>query len=279
MSARDRRERNETFELWYALGRLYSKAESARRRAARLGFTATLLTGAAVLLSAPVFGVSWLGAFAPAVPLLAGLAAGFGMFAGERASFRRREASIRGALEERGFDGRRPAKQGLSAYYDAQLVLLRSEYEYLTEKGAKRSARLLEDSFGFTPEDPFETGPLNVLTDTQEMHALKERWERRLSMRRERGVEPPELGLREDRAYRVFPREMTVGAERAAREAYLTISRSLIRARFGKDPETLEIPEDLKKRIRRDLEEYEELTGETSTRGASTRPDREGRRG
>lgn len=251
-----------SLELWYALGRLYSKAESSRRRAARLGFTATLLSGAAVLLSAPLFGVSWLGAFAAAVPLLLGLAAGFGMFTFERASMRRREASIRGALAEKSLDGSRPGRGGLSAYYDAQLILLRSEYEYLLEKGAKRSTRLFEESFGFMPEDPFETGPLNVSTDTEAMHGLRERWERRISMRRERGVLPPEMGLREDRAYRVFPREMTVGAERAARRGYLEISRAVIRSRFGRNPEKGDAPEDVKRRIRRDLDEYEELTGE-----------------
>jgi len=252
----------ESLELWYALGRLYSKAESARRRAARLGFTATLLSGAAVLLSAPLFGVSWIGAFAPAVPLFLGLAAGFGMFGVERVSMRRREAALRDALGEKGLDARRPGRGGLSAYYDAQLILLRSEYEYLIGKGAKRSARLFEDSFGFTSEDPFETGPLNVLTDTEGMHGLRRRWERRISMRRERGVLPPEMGLREDRAYRVFPREMTVFAERAAREAYLAISHDLIRSRFGRNPEKNNgIPEEVKRRIRRDLDEYGELMG------------------
>ncbi len=248
-------------ELWYSLGRLYSRAESARRRATRLGFTATLLSGAAVLISAPLFGVFWLGAYAPAIPALAGLAAGFGMFTVERASMRKREASLRDALAKKGLDASRPGRGGLSAYYDAQLILLRSEYEYLLEKGAKRSARLFEESFGFTPEDPFETGPLNVMTDTDGMHELRARWERRLSMRRERGILPPGTGLREDMAYRVFPREMTVRAERAAREAYLTISRGLIRSRYGRNPEKSGASEETKSRIRRDLAEYEELTG------------------
>src|SRR5215211_7597481 len=49
------------------------------------------------------------------------------------------------------------AREGLGAYYDAQLLLLRSEYEYLRD--ATRTARLFEESFGFTQEDSFETGP------------------------------------------------------------------------------------------------------------------------
>jgi hypothetical protein len=115
-------------------------------------------------------------------------------------------------LEDRGLDAGRPARDGLGAYYDAQLILLRSEYEYLRLRGATKSARLLKDSFGFTPEDPFETGPLNVAPDTEEMRLLRERWERRIAARRQHGMEPPALGPREDSAYRVFPREMTVPA-------------------------------------------------------------------
>lgn len=258
---------DENLELWYALGRLYSKAEGSRRRATRLGFTATLLSGAAVLLSAPLLGVFWLGPFAPAVPALLGLASGFGTFGAERISMRRRESSIRKALSEKGLDARRPARHGLSAYYDAQLVLLRSEYAYLLEKGARRGARLFEESFGFTPEDGFETGPLNVLTDTDAMRSLRERWGRRLSMRRGRAMEPPGMGLREDRAYWVFPREMTVWAERGMREAYLAISRDLIRDRYGRSPQKSGLPEELGARIERDLREHDELTGRAARGG------------
>ncbi len=222
---------------------------------------ATLLSGALVLVSVPLFGVSWLGAFASAIPAIVGFAAGFGMFGVERISLRRRESSIREALSERGLDARRPGKHGLSAYYDAQLVLLRSEYEYVLGKGAKRSARLFEESFGFTLEDGFETGPLNILTDTEEMRSLQARWERRLSMRLGRGMEPPGMGLREDLAYRVFPREMTVRAERAARRAYLAISRDAIRSRYGRNLAKNDLPEETKARIHRDLREYDELTG------------------
>ncbi len=251
-------------ELWYALGRLYCRAEGSRRRSARLGFTATLLSGALFLLSVPLFGAFWLGSFAPAVPAVVGLASGFGMFGVERFSMRRRESSIREALAERGLDARRPGRRGLSAYYDTQLVLLRSEYEYVLGKGAKRSSRLFEESFGFTPEDGFETGPLNILTDTEGMRSLRTRWERRLSMRLGRGMDPPGIGLREDLAYRVFPREMTVRAERAARRAYLAISRDAIRSRYGRNPAKNDLPEETKARIHRDLREYDELTGRPS---------------
>src|SRR3712207_9168826 len=67
------------------------------------------------------------------------------------------------------------------------------------------------------------------------MRALRERWERRLAMRRQRGMEQPGLGLKEDLAYRVFPREMPVPVELATRSAYLTISRALLLARYGRD--------------------------------------------
>src|SRR3712207_7670914 len=68
------------------------------------------------------------------------------------------------------------------------------------------------------------------------MRLLRERWERRIAMRMERGMEPPALGLREDIAYRVFPREMTVPAELAVRRAYLALSRELLIERYGRGP-------------------------------------------
>jgi hypothetical protein len=116
-------------------------------------------------------------------------------------------------------------------------VLLRSEYEYLLERGAGKSARLFEDSFGFTPEDAFEVGPLDVLPDTDGLRALRRRWEFRISSGRERGVQQPALGLREDAAYRVFPREMTVPAELSTRRAYLEISNRLLAERYGRGPD------------------------------------------
>ena len=249
--------------LWYELGRLYSGAAGGGHRATKLGFTVVCLVGALVLLSAPVFGTAWAGPFAPAIPVAAGLLSGGGLFLWERSRLRRRAGVLRRMLAERGLDAERPAREGLGAYYDAQLILLRSEYEYLRLHGTgKKSARLFEESFGFTPEDPFETGPLDVAPDTQGMRLLRERWERRLAARRQHGMEPPALGLKEDLAYRVFPREMTVPAELATRRAYLGISRELLHKRYGRDPskKTHPMPEALRRRIERDLKEYAALT-------------------
>jgi hypothetical protein len=246
----------ETLALWYELGRLYSGAGGGGQRATKLGFTAVCVVGALVLLSAPLFGTAWAGPFAPAIPVATGLLSGGGLYLLERSRLRRRGGAVRQMLAQRGLDAGRPARDGLGAYYDAQLILLRSEYEYLRLRGAEKTARLFEESFGFTPEDPFETGPLNVGPDTEGMRLLRERWERRISMRMERGLEPPALGLREDIAYRVFPREMTVSAELETRRAYLTISRELLIQRYGRGP----VPEALRRRVERDLGEYAALT-------------------
>jgi hypothetical protein len=249
----------ETLALWYELGRLYSGAGGGHR-ATKLGFTVVCLAGALVLLSAPLFGTAWAGPFAPAIPVAAGLLSGGGLFLWERSRLRRRAGDLRRMLAERGLDAERPAREGLGAYYDAQLILLRSEYEYLLLRGAQKRARLFEESFGFTPEDPFETGPLNVAPDTEAMRLLRERWERRIAMRGELGVEPPALGLREDLAYRVFPREMTVPVELATRRAYLTISRELLLERYGRGLQEGRVPQALRRRVERDLGEYAALT-------------------
>ncbi len=233
-----------------------------------LGFTVTCTTGALVLLSGFFFGTAWAGATpeaalgAAAIPVVAGLLSGGGLFLWERARSLRRAGILRGALAKKGEDAGRPARDGLHAYYDAQLVLLRSEYEFLRLKDSEKSAQLFEASFGFTPEDGFETGPLNVVPDGEEMRRLRERWERRISSRRELGMEPPELGLREDLAYRVFPREMTVPVELATRAAYLEISCDLIKKRYGRDPrkKAASMPEELRRRIGRDLAERAALT-------------------
>jgi hypothetical protein len=251
----------ERLALWYELGRLYSGAGGGHQ-ATKLGFTVVCVAGALVLLSAPLFGTAWAGPFAPAIPVTAGLLSGGGLFLWKRSKLRRRAGALRQALAERGLDAERPARDGLAAYYDAQLVLLRSEYEYLRLRGAGKTARLFEQSFGFTPEDPFETGPLNVAPDTEGMRLLRERWERRIAMRIERGMVPPALGLREDLAYRVFPREMTVPAELATRRAYLSISRELLLKRYGRKLREGEVPlpEGLRRRVERDLSEYAALT-------------------
>jgi hypothetical protein len=252
----------ETLALWYELGRLYSGAGGGGQRATKLGFTVVCVVGALVLLSAPLFGTAWAGPFAPAIPVAAGLLSGGGLFFRERSRLRRRADVLRRMLAERGLDAERPAREGLGAYYDAQLILLRSEYEYLRLRGAEKMARIFEESFGFTPEDPFETGPLNVAPDTEGMRLLRGRWERRIAMRTERGMEPPALGLREDIAYRVFPREMTVPAELAVRRAYLGISRKLLIERYGQGP----VPEALRRRVERDLSEYAALTEKSARR-------------
>jgi hypothetical protein len=250
---------DEALALWHELGRLYAGAGGGGHRATKLGFTVVCVAGALVLLSAPLLGTTWAGPFAPAIPVVAGLLSGGGMFFGERSRLRRRTGVVRRMLTEMELDPDRPARDGLGAYYDAQLILLRSEYEYLRLRGAGKSARLLEESFGFTLEDPFETGPLNVAPDTEEMRLLRKRWERRLAARRQRGMEPPALGLGEDLAYRVFPREMTVPAELATRRAYLAISRGLLRKRYGRDPRKKVGPV-LRRRVERDLDEYAALT-------------------
>jgi hypothetical protein len=251
----------ETIALWYELGRLYSETGGGGHRATKLGFTVVCATGALVLLSVPLFGTAWAGPFAVAIPVAAGLLSGGGLFLRQQSRLRRRAGVLRTRLAERGLDAGRPARDGLSAYYDAQLVFLRSEYEYLRARGAQNAARLFEESFGFTPEDQFETGPLNVAPDTAKMRALRERWERRISARRQRGMEPPALGPRDDLAYRVFPREMTVPVELSMRRAYLGISHRLIVERYGGDQDAgfHLVPEDLRQRIERDLEEYEAL--------------------
>lgn len=249
---------DEVLALWYELGRLYAGAGGGYR-ATKLGFTVVCVSGALVLLSAPLFGTTWAGPFAPAIPAAAGLLAGGVMYYGEGSRLRRRAGVVRRRLAEMGLDPDRPTGDGLGVYYDAQLILLRSEYEYLRLRGAGKTVHLFEESFGFTPEDSFETGPLNVAPDTEEMRLLRELWERRLAGRRQRGMEPPALGLREDLAYRVFPREMTVPAELTTRRAYLAISRELLRKRYGRDPRK-EVEPVLRRRVERDLEEYAALT-------------------
>lgn len=259
----------EALALWYELGRLYSASAGGGQRATKLGFTVVCFVAALVLLSAPLFGTGWAGPFAPGIPVAAGLLAGGGLYLRQRSRLLGRVEAVREGLESRGLDAGRPAREGLGAYYDAQLVLLRSEYEYLLARGARRACRLFEECFGFTPEDPFETGPLNVAPDTEEVRSLRERWERRLAARRERGMEPPALGAREDVAYRVFPREMTVPAELSMRRAYLEISHRLLVERYGRDPRKKlgSAPDGLRRRAERDLREYAALS-ERPTRGS-----------
>lgn len=229
----------ETLALWHELGGLYARAGGSGRRALKLSFTVTVFAAALVLLSAPVFGTGWAGPFAAVLPVAAGLLAGGGLYSWGRGRFGRRVGVLWRVLAARGLDADRPSREGLGAYSDSQLVLLGVEYEYLAMRGgpgARKAARLFEDSFGFTPEDPFEIGPLDVAPETEAMRLLRGRWERRIAARRTGGKEPPALGPREDAAYRVFPREMTVPAELATRGAYLGISREVLLKRYGRDP-------------------------------------------
>lgn len=245
---------------WYELGRLYAAAGEDRRRAVREGFVVAFVTAALVLLSAPLFGTSWAGPVAALIPVAAGLLFGGGSLGWRRARFFKRREALRRALAAQGEEVERPTAGGLGTYYDAQLVLLRSEYEFLRSRGTRRallSARLFEASFGFTPEDGFECGPLNVAPDTPKMRDLRERWDARLAARRSLGETPPPLGLREDAHYRVFPREMTVPAELATRSAYLAISHGLLRKRYGKRLGTAS--EEVRRRAERDLREYQAL--------------------
>ena len=252
----------ETAPLWYELGRLYALAGEDARRATMEGFAAAFAAGASVLLSAPLFGTAWAGPFAAVIPVVAGLLFGGGLFGWRRARFARRRQALSRALGAAGEDAARPTLGGLGAYYDAQLLLLRCEYEYLLARRgggrASRSVLLLEETFGFTPEDPFECGPLNVAPDTGTIRALRDHWEARVAVRREAGGVPPPVGLREDRAHRVFPREMTVPLELATRRAYLEISVKLLRERYGTGRKAL--PEQVRRRAERDLGEYEALT-------------------
>ncbi len=265
--------------MWYELGLLYSRAAGGKNRATMLGFTIICVVGALVLLSGYFFGTAWTGSRpegaigAALVPVLAGLGGGAVVFGRERLRTRRRGEALRRSLEERGEDPARPTRDGLWAYYDVQLILLRSEYEFLRLQGFGAAARLFEEAFGFTPEDPFETGPLNISPDGEALHRLRERWDRRLAMRRARGMEVPALGLQEDLDYQVFPREMTVPAELATRSAYLAISCDLLKKRYGRNPgkKLSRMPEGLRRRAERDLGEYAALTRETGRRGPGAR--------
>ena len=253
---------DEALGLWYALGRLYDGAAGRGRRATMAGFAAACLVGASVLLSAPLVGTAWAGPYAAAVPVVAGVVLGGGLFGWKLAGFRRRRGALGHALGARGFDAERPTLGGLSAYYDVQLVLLRSEYEFLKERRGRRalrSARLLEETFGFAPEDAFETGPLNVAPDTQAMLELRGRWEGRLAAHRESG-RPPRIGSKEDAAYRIFPREMDVLEEFEMRAAYLKISCDLLRERYGRKGAS-SLPEGLRRRAERDVREYRAVGG------------------
>jgi hypothetical protein len=199
-------------------------------------------------------------------PVFAGLLAGGVPLLYNRLRTLAAQRNLRRALEAEGEDPRRPTLDGLDLYYDEQLILLRSEYEALRHTPGDRARRkglMMELTFGFAPEDPFESGPLNVLPDSARTKALRGLWDSRLLMQLEDGEGPPALHTGDDLAYRVFPREMTVPAELATRAAYLEISRDLLVRRYGNEPlrrlAQLEVPTEVYQRARRDLAEYERL--------------------
>jgi hypothetical protein len=239
-----------------------------------------------VLLSAPLFGTAWVGgAPGPLValpvifPVFAGLLAGGAPLLYSRLRTLAAQRNLRRALEAEGEDPRRPTLDGLDLYYDEQLILLRSEYEALRHTPGDRARRkglMMELTFGFAPEDPFESGPLNVLPDSARTKALRGLWDSRLLMQLEDGEGPPALKTGDDLAYRVFPREMTVPAELATRAAYLEISRDLMVRRYGNDPllrlARLEVPTEVYQRARRDLAEYERLGYATRRPARRRRP-------
>lgn len=278
--------REEAASLWYALGRLYARAGGRGWPATRVGITAVCVAGALVLLSAPLLGTGWARA-APGplvtlpvlLPVVAGLLAGGGPLLYNRLRTLSRQRTLRRALEAEGEDPGRPSLDGLGLYYDEQLILLRSEYEVLRHTPGDRARSkglMMELTFGFAPEDPFESGPLNVLPDSPQARNLRGLWESRLSEQLEDGEGPPELGLGDDLAYRVFPREMTAAAELATRAAYVEISCDLMFRRYGTDPlgrfRELGVEAEVYRRAGRDLAEYERLSRATRPRVRRRRP-------
>jgi hypothetical protein len=199
---------------------------------------------------------------------VAGLLVGTCVFGWRRTRFLRRRARIKRSLTALGEDASRPTVRShpLAAYGDAQLILLRSEHEYLVERWggrARGAGRLFEGSFGFFAEDGFESGPLNVAPGTEGMERLRGLWESRLLSRRSFGAEKPAaLGLREERAYGVFPKAPGGRAEAAARQSYLALSRELLDRRYG----GATLPEDLRRRAEREVAEYEALTGRRASK-------------
>ena len=91
----------EILVLWYELGKLYARTAEDARRACMGGFAAVCATAALVLLSALLFGTTWAGPFAPAIPILAGLLAGSSSFGWQRIRFAKKRNALRQALAGR----------------------------------------------------------------------------------------------------------------------------------------------------------------------------------
>ncbi len=255
----------ETDAVWHELGLLYALAGEDVRKATMLGSVVFCVTAAVVLISAPaslsILGGIWAGPFGAAlVPILAGSSIGGGFLGWRSFGFRKRRRSLGRILAAAGEEVRRPTANGLGSYYDTHLILLRCQYHYLLARyghRAPRSIHLLEEAFGFQPTDGFECGPLNVAPDTPEMRQLRELWDSRLATRQEAGKTVPAMGLKEDRVYRVFPREMTVPMELATRSAYLSISCRMLADRYGEG--SAAIPQKLRHQAEKDRWEYAKI--------------------
>jgi hypothetical protein len=130
---------DETLGLWYELGGLYARTGEDVRRSVRGSFVVVFVAATLVLVSAPLFGTSWAGPFAAVIPVVAGLLSGGGSLGWRRFRFVKRRDALRQALAKRGEDVRRPTAEGLRAYYDTQLILLRCEYEFLRSRETKRA--------------------------------------------------------------------------------------------------------------------------------------------
>jgi hypothetical protein len=247
-----------TLELWHALDRLSAGYRGWGFRVYAAGFAAACISGAAVLTSGYFLGTAWAGPWAAAIPVAVGLAAALAVYAAERAATTRKLHSLRSALLAAGADPDRPTATGLGLYYDPQLILLRSEYELLLLESKTSRARHFEQTFGFHPQDGFETGPLNVMPDEESMRRLRRRWEGRLGLREG----PPATDFRRAVDYQLYPKEMSVPAELAVRHAYLEISWHLLKNRYGTDERRWRatLPEDLYRRAVRDRRELDTLS-------------------
>jgi hypothetical protein len=110
--------------------------------------------------------------------------------------------SFRRVLERSGLDPYRPSRNGLGVYADDQLLALRSRYESARRPKVRR---LFERVFGFSPEDSFHSGPLNVRPGTFEMDALRVEWETNLILANAETL-PPRIGWWMESRRQLLPR-------------------------------------------------------------------------
>ena len=249
-------------ELWRALDRLSVGSRGWGFRVYSAGFTAACVSGAAVLTGGYFLGTEWAGPWAVFIPVAVGLLAAALVYAVERWRTKRRLDFLHSALVEVGADPERPTGRGLGAYYDPQLILLRTQYEAVRVEGREEAA-LFEENFGFTPHDGFETGPLNVTPGGQRLARLRDRWETQLELRQVAGtgaVTP--ISFRRAVERQLYPKEMSVPVELTIRKAYLETSWQLIRNRYGWDTAAWEdsLPGFIYRRAVRDTRELDSLT-------------------